>query len=152
MHKNIRVGIVSDIKALLKIEESSFLPCDRFTYNQFYYFMKKGRGHFLVHSIYWVTVEGYVYVTEYGRIHSLAVHPAYRNNNIGGLLLESAESKIIDKKHSKLEVRQDNKKAIRFYTKNGYKAYGIRHNYYKDGMNAVIMKKDLSCQRKTGSS
>ena len=64
---------------------------------------------------------------------NISVHPNYRNQGIGEILLKVSEKKAIKKGVTDifLEVRESNKKAISFYKKNKYKYVGIRKNYYK---------------------
>ena len=64
---------------------------------------------------------------------NISVHPNYRNQGIGEILLKVSEKKAIKKGVTDifLEVRESNKNAISFYKKNKYKYVGIRKNYYK---------------------
>lgn len=41
----------------------------------------------------------------------------------------------------RLEVREDNPRAVSLYEKNGYKAIGTRPDYYADGMDALRFEK-----------
>jgi len=148
---NIRFANISDIPSLLYIEECSFKHCDRFKDYQFRYLITKGKGLFFIgncaftgfdplHVIY--SSIAYVYLTNTGRIYSLAsIEPG-----MGAYLLHFIENIDSDLKTYYLEVRRSNKKAISFYKKNGYKQYDIKYNYYPDGMDAILMKKDLQCK------
>ena len=64
---------------------------------------------------------------------NISVHPNYRNQGIGEILLQVSEKKAIKKGITDifLEVRESNKNAISFYKKNKYRYVGIRKNYYK---------------------
>tara|TARA_A100000164_G_scaffold122586_1_gene108553 strand:- start:52 stop:591 length:540 start_codon:yes stop_codon:yes gene_type:complete len=64
---------------------------------------------------------------------NISVHPNYRHQGIGEILLKVSEKKAIKKGVTDifLEVRESNKNAISFYKKNKYKYVGIRKNYYK---------------------
>lgn len=77
-----------------------------------------------------------------GHITNIAVHPEFRNIGVGSMLLEG----LIDTSRREgitkmtLEVRKSNKVAQSLYTKYGFKAAGIRKEYYADnGEDAVIM-------------
>jgi len=77
-----------------------------------------------------------------GHITNVAVHPEFRRMGIGSMLLERlinlAKRDGITK--MTLEVRQSNKAAQALYKKYGFKAAGIRKEYYADnGEDAVIM-------------
>ena len=52
----------------------------------------------------------------------------------------------------RLEVRRNNKPAIQFYTKNGYKLVGVEEHYYRDGEDALIMEKTYSSSFDDGSA
>lgn len=80
-----------------------------------------------------------------GHITNIAVHPDYRGNGIGSLLLEG----LIDIARKEqilsmtLEVRKSNLVAQALYRKYGFKDSGFRKAYYSDnGEDALIMWKD----------
>ncbi|HHW48541.1 MAG TPA: ribosomal protein S18-alanine N-acetyltransferase [Clostridiaceae bacterium] len=80
-----------------------------------------------------------------GHITNIAVHPEFRQNGIGSLLLEG----LIDiaKKEGitrmTLEVRKSNLTAQRLYKKYGFEECGLRKSYYADnGEDAIIMWKN----------
>ena len=64
---------------------------------------------------------------------NISVHPNYRHQGIGEILLKVSEKKAMKKGVTDifLEVRESNKNAISFYKKNKYRYVGIRKNYYK---------------------
>lgn len=146
----IRPASLKDIPYLLEIEKFSFLPGDRFSRYQFWYAIRKGKGILLVDSEFATIYRGYIYILNTGRIYSLAVHPAYRNEKVAQKLLKYAEEASVECRINPgkplkltLEVRKDNRPAFCFYSKNGYIYGGIRQNYYADGTDAIIMKKDF---------
>ena len=61
------------------------------------------------------------------------MHPEFRSQGIGQLLLNKSEQEAKKKGVSDifLEVRDSNEKAIEFYKKNNYKNVGKRKNYYR---------------------
>lgn len=80
-----------------------------------------------------------------GHITNVAVHPEFRGNGIGSLLIE--ELIVIAKKEGvlrmTLEVRKSNLVAQSLYKKFGFKDAGQRKSYYADnGEDAIIMWKD----------
>jgi len=77
------------------------------------------------------------------KLISIAVHPDHQSQGIGTKLIKKAINKTKDLGARKinLEVRKTNKKAIKFYRKLGFKKTKIKKNYYRDGENAVYMKK-----------
>ena len=71
-------------------------------------------------------------VANEGQITNIAVHPDYRNNGFGNLLMKS----LIDNMKNwncnslTLEVRSSNTIARKLYSKYGFIEEGIRKNYY----------------------
>jgi hypothetical protein len=51
----------------------------------------------------------------------------------------------------RLEVREDNVRAIRLYEQNGYRRIGCEPDYYEDGMTALALRKDLARRRACGN-
>ncbi len=82
-------------------------------------------------------------ITE-GHITNVAVHPDYRRQGIGDMLIEEM-IKCAEEKEMigiTLEVRISNMPAQKLYTKYGFKPEGFRKNYYSDTKeDAVIMWK-----------
>lgn len=76
---------------------------------------------------------------------SLAVRREYRRCGVGGLLMRDliGRAKAAGKEKVFLEVRTENKTAIRLYEKHGFKALSVRKGYYPDGADAVNMVLDL---------
>ena len=64
---------------------------------------------------------------------NISVHPQFRSQGMGQLLLNKSEQDAKKKGVSDifLEVRDSNDRAIQFYKKNHYKNVGKRKNYYR---------------------
>lgn len=83
-----------------------------------------------------------------GHITNIAVHPEFRRNGVGALLLdkliEIAKAEAITS--MTLEVRRSNLSAQKLYSKFGFVVEGFRKAYYADtGEDAIIMwKNDVS--------
>jgi len=80
-----------------------------------------------------------------GRILLLAVETPYRRKGIGSRLLENFLNVCIAEgiKQVRLEVREDNYEAIRFYMNRGFVITSRIPHYYTDGSNAYVMVKVL---------
>lgn len=65
-------------------------------------------------------------------IYSFRVKPAYRNQGIGTRLLNTVEIDLLEKKFewATLNVARDNPKALRFYTRNGYRKVADEPGYW----------------------
>lgn len=83
-------------------------------------------------------------ILEEAHITNIAVHPDYRNQGIGEVLLDSLLEKAYERgaKEITLEVRVSNLHAQWLYKKVGFVEEGIRKNYYEDNReDALIMWK-----------
>lgn len=83
--------------------------------------------------------------TGLARLYSIAVHPGQRRTGLGARLLDDAEARAFD--HGRvilrLEVREDNAEAIRFYQRHGYRRIGRYLHYYADRTDALRFEKRL---------
>ena len=70
--------------------------------------------------------------TEFGHIITINVAPKLRRQGIATKLLHKIENLLKQKgiTQCRLEVREDNKHAIKLYQKLGYQTVGILENYY----------------------
>lgn len=144
----IRTASLSDLDALLQIEGRAF-DLDRFSRRTFRYLLTKANATTLVYESN-NQICGYAMVlfnmgTSLARLYSLAVDPDYQHQKLGQQLLQAAEQVSLDEGciTIRLEVRPDNKQAIRFYEKNGYIKFGIAEDYYEDHAEALRYEKKL---------
>ena len=79
------------------------------------------------------------------KILMLSVSEIFRKQNIGSSLLNRFLIEISHKgiKNIELEVRTDNRKAIKFYKKNSFKIKEKISEFYQDGSNAYTMIKQI---------
>lgn len=77
------------------------------------------------------------------RILMLAVDKMFRNLRIGSLLIKKLTYFFPEVRTIFLEVRTDNKEAIRFYKKNGFIKTEKINNFYTDNSAAYLMKKNI---------
>lgn len=80
------------------------------------------------------------------RLYSIVVAPDQRGKGTAEALLNDAED-IAARRGAqalRLEVREDNPRAIRFYVRRGYRKIGERPGYYADGANALRFEKALA--------
>ena len=77
-------------------------------------------------------------------IITIGVHPDARNTGIASAMIGIVlgELKKSGVKTVFLEVAKDNTPARRLYESNGFEQIGVRPKYY-DGIDAILMKKDL---------
>jgi len=80
-----------------------------------------------------------------GHILTIDVRPAAQRKHVGSLLLESAESSLLQKncKAILLETAVDNTAALSFYKHHGYAVIETIPRYYLDSVDALVMGKRL---------
>ena len=78
------------------------------------------------------------------QITSIAVHPMQQRKGLGKILLSNLfnRAKSLQTNHIHLEVKENNEPAKAFYKSMGFKTVGNRSNFYKDGSDAHIRKKE----------
>jgi len=77
-------------------------------------------------------------LSEY-HILNIGVSPLRQKEGIGGIFLKDFLNKIENISTVFLEVKKSNFPAINLYKKNGFKVFGEREKYYKDGSSALLM-------------
>jgi len=81
-------------------------------------------------------------IVDEAHIGTIAVHPGFRRQGLGGgllthVLLAAAHEGI---RSAYLEVRRSNLAAIQLYSKFGFEVAGVRKNYYQDnGEDALLL-------------
>lgn len=93
-------------------------------------------------------IKGYIGVhvdLDSAEIATLFVHPNHRRQGIGEALLQTAIQRLKsrDITHVLLEVSIQNQPALHLYEKMGFKAIHTRLNYYPNGDDARVLKKEL---------
>ncbi len=142
----IRPFSLDDLKAILKIEHSSFpkSPYDRMTFIHLHALYPQS---FLVYTGTSAREDeeilGYIIFSPEGHIISLAVLPEYRRKGIGRALLRQA----METPHLRLlraEVRKSNLGAQAFYLRMGFRLMGVAPNYYGNEDALIIQWKPPS--------
>lgn len=96
-------------------------------------------GHIVGYVLFW-------FVSEEVDIHNIAVHPDFRRQGIGRLLLEQvvAAARRQERLRVTLDVRFSNASAQSLYRRFGFVARGLRKAYYSDnGEDALVMALEL---------
>jgi len=144
------------------LEIRSFKPADMFSviklaslalperynpsiFNYFYETFSKGfivaeKDHKIIGFIVGVKIN-----QDIAKILMLSVSELFRNQNIGSSLFKKflEEVSYDNIKNIQLEVRSDNKKAIKFYEKNGFKIIKKIPKFYQNGKDAFTMEKEI---------
>jgi ribosomal-protein-alanine N-acetyltransferase len=79
------------------------------------------------------------------KIPMLAVKKEHRKQGIGSALLNNflEEAALQNIKQAELEVRKDNKQAIKFYQKYGFEIVETISKFYQNGEDAYIMRRAI---------
>jgi ribosomal-protein-alanine N-acetyltransferase len=79
-------------------------------------------------------------------VQTIAVVPEQEGKGIGSALLSALirESRLRNAEDILLEVRADNPRAQRLYLRFGFEQIHVRPRYYRDGVDALIMRLQLS--------
>lgn len=146
----IRPAQMSDLAALLRIEERSFAT-DRLSQRSFRYLLSRANAATLVEEDGNGEIRGYAMVlfsrgTSLARLYSIAVDPDHRGKGLGTALLRAAEdaARARDAAYMRLEVRVDDPATQALYRREGYRKFAVQHHYYDDDVDAIRMEKTLA--------
>jgi ribosomal-protein-alanine acetyltransferase len=141
----IRAAREGDLDALEALEREAFAG-DRLSRRSFKAFIA-ARNRLLVAADS-EGVAGYALVTwrkggRRARLYSIAVSRRKAGRGVGRALLRAAHRRARDHgcEALRLEVREDNRRAIRLYLRLGYRRFGRYENYYQDGAAALRLEK-----------
>lgn len=148
MPAEIRKARASDVDDLAAIEKAVFSG-DRLSRRSFRQFIERETAEMLVAENDG-RVAGYAVVlfrkgSGVARLYSIAVGPFFGSLGIGRQLLAAAEDAAYehDRMMLRLEVREDNQRAIHIYEQAGYRRIGREPDYYGDGATALRYEKTL---------
>jgi ribosomal protein S18 acetylase RimI-like enzyme len=143
-----RKATPDDIEALLRIEERCF-EADRISRRSFRDLIASPTAETIVGEEGGAII-GYAMIlirkgTALARLYSLAVDPDAKSRGVGALLLEAAEQAAFDHDRllMRLEVREDNERAIALYRRHGFRPIGRCLDYYADHSDALRFEKTL---------
>jgi len=143
---NIRAMEMTDIDAVLKVEEVSFVtPWSRAAFaaeigdnDLACYLVSEVEGQVVGYAGMWL-------ILDEAHVTNVAMLPAFRGRGLGRMLMNSLceVAKAMGAGRMTLEVRPSNIAAQRLYGKMGFVRRGVRPGYYTDtGEDALIMWRD----------
>jgi ribosomal protein S18 acetylase RimI-like enzyme len=150
MAADIRPARASDVDALLAIENAAFRT-DRLSKRAFRHLISSPSAVVLVivasdcPVAYCVTL--FRAGSSVARLYSIATASESKGKGLGSKLIEAAEREVLRRGRNslRLEVREDNQRAIDIYRRADFEPIGLRPGYYEDGMAAIRFEKRLSC-------
>jgi len=157
MPATIRPARATDVETFVLIENTVF-QTDRMTRRSFLRLMKSPTAVMFAAEI-GEHIAGYCVLlfragSRKARLYSIASYPCEGVAGIGRSLLHAAErAALAHGRHIlKLEVRENNSRAISLYEKNGYRRIGMEPNYYADGSPALRYEKRLDGADRDGAT
>jgi ribosomal protein S18 acetylase RimI-like enzyme len=145
----IRPAQAADLDALLALESEAFRT-DRISRRSFRRLLAAPSAAAIVAERD-SKIAGYALVlfhrgTPIARLYSIAVAPDAAGRRIGATLLAAAEQAAIERGAARLrlEVHEENDRAIALYRKAGYRQFGRHTHYYEDKGHALRFEKRLA--------
>lgn len=131
------------LRRVLQIERACF-PEEPYTRAIFHELYRECGEFFLIAKVR-RRIAGYVAARlfeERAEVVSIAVDPAYRGEGLGAAMLECTLERLAGAGAVSVElmVRVDNKAAIRFYRRFGFRRAGRVAGYYEDGHTGLRMR------------
>jgi [ribosomal protein S18]-alanine N-acetyltransferase len=147
MQAKIRAAKVADLGALFDLENRSF-SSDRLSRASLRRMIDSSTAAVIVATA-GARVAGYAAIlfrsgSRIARLYSLAVDPEFRG--LGRQLLAAAERRAAaaGSLSLRLEVREDNIRAIKLYEGSSYRRFDSRPDYYADGVTALRFEKEIA--------
>lgn len=148
MAADIRPARASDVHALLAIESAVF-HSDRLSRRSFRHLVASPSAAVLV-ALADGKVAGYCVLlfragVPAARLYSIATAADFEGRGIGRSLIEASEREAAKRgrRSLRLEVREDNSRAIAIYRRVGFEPIGREPGYYQDDMAAIRLEKRL---------
>ncbi|MEV7575069.1 ribosomal protein S18-alanine N-acetyltransferase [Pseudarthrobacter sp. NPDC089323] len=144
---------VDDVIAVSVLEQRLF-PVDAWPLQMFYDELSQPetRRYFVAESEEGIVgYAGLMCIEPIADVQTIAVVPGYEGRGIGSTLLTG----LIDEARRRnaadvlLEVRADNPRAQRLYLRFGFEQIHVRPRYYRDGVDALIMRLQLTGDEET---
>lgn len=151
MKYKLRSANQNDLEKLHRLESRAF-TADRFTKKQIEYLLTQSRATTLVIELNNEIVASACLLwrksSHSARLYNIAVDPDYQGEGLGLRLLNECDLEAARRGSlaMTLEVRKDNKGAIKFYEKHGFKFVRTIAGYYEDGSPALKMERPLKAK------
>ena len=151
---NVAVAIVvrdynpEDFESLWRMDQECFPPGISYSKRELNGFMRHKGSFTLVATNDKEELQGFIvgHCGVSGHVITIDVGPAARRAGVGSLLLRAAEDRMRTAgcRRVGLETAVDNLTALSFYKRHGYDVVRTWPRYYPNGLDALVLKKDLS--------
>jgi ribosomal-protein-alanine N-acetyltransferase len=136
-----------DFDALWRIDQECFPPGISYSRQELRAYARQRGAFTLVVEAAGGEIAGFLVAHggPMGHIITIDVIPKARRSGVGSLLLEKAEERLRGGGSGGvgLETAVDNLAAITFYKRHGYSVVRTWPRYYSNGVDALVMQKDL---------
>ena len=138
-----------DFERLWQIDQQCFPPGISYSRQQLKVYVRR-KGSFTLVAVGrdGATVTGFIvaYGGPSGHIITIDVIAAARRSGVGSLLLRAAEERLQadGSRAVALETAVDNLGALSFYKRHGYSVVRTWPRYYSNGIDALVMRKELA--------
>jgi len=136
-----------DFDTLWRMDQECFAPGISYSKAELRSFINHARAFTLV-AAEAQKIQGFIVIQagKAGHVITIDVSPQARRLGVGSLLLRAAEQRLasIGSRMVNLETAVDNVSALAFYKRHGYSVVRTWPRYYSNGVDALVLKKDLS--------
>ena len=153
---NVAVAIVvrdykaEDFESLWRMDQVCFPPGISYSKRELKSFMRHRGSFTLVATDAKEELQGFIvaHCGATGHVVTIDVGPHARRSGVGSLLLRTAEERMRTAgcRAVGLETAVDNVTALSFYKRHGYDVIRTWPRYYSNGVNALVLKKQLHDQ------
>ncbi|HEX4040064.1 MAG TPA: GNAT family N-acetyltransferase [Xanthobacteraceae bacterium] len=145
----LRNGRMSDVAALLALEQEFFTPDHRISRRSFRRFLHSPHAKLLVAAINGKVAGCALVLYRQGsrraRLYTIAVGREFQGRGLARWLLTAAQTHAKRRgcRSMRLEVRADDAGTIALYESSGYRPFGRRRRYYAGRIDALRFEKPL---------
>jgi ribosomal-protein-alanine N-acetyltransferase len=144
----IRDFKAEDFETLWQVDQQCFPPGISYSRQELKVYLRR-KGSFTLVAVGrdGASIAGFIvaYGGPMGHIITIDVIEAARRSGVGSLLLKAAEERLqaAGSRAVGLETAVDNLAALSFYKRHGYSVIRTWPRYYSNGIDALVMKKEL---------
>ena len=137
-----------DFEMLWRIDQECFPPGISYSRQELKLYMRRRGAFTLVANDVDGAIAGFIVAQagSTGHVVTIDVIAAARRSGVGSLLLRAAEDRLraAGSRAVGLETAVDNAAALSFYKRHGYSIVRTWPRYYSNGVDALVMKKELA--------
>jgi len=140
-----------DFETLWRIDQECFPPGISYSRQELKLYIRR-RGTLTIVADSEGEIAGFIVAHNgpTGHVITIDVVGKARRSGVGSLLLEAAETRLqaAGSRSVGLETAVDNVGALSFYKRHGYSVVGTCSRYYSNGVDALVMRKELPVRDK----